>query len=419
MGNLIRRLKDLVKRLLRAAYAVAFARKVKKHKARIRKKVAGGEQVRVLFTLQYPEMWNSLRSVYEYMKNDPRFSVCVLAVPKRVGVNSKDVQFCEENAAYDFCVRNGVTVVNAWENNRWQEIRALKPDYIFIQRPYDECMPAQYSQYRLSSHGLLCYIPYGFEFVSGVHLRIEYNQTALNNLYISFAENQDIYEYCVEQSAQKLRKGTRKVYSVGYPRFDLFRELPAREEGAPVTALWLPRWSTDEANDKSYFFEYFRPLMDFFARNKQLRLIIRPHPLMFTNFVEKGILTPEEVAAYQAEVAEAENVSFDPNVDYMDTFHQSDVLISDFSSLLIEYFLTGKPIIYCGESASFNSIGKRMADGFYHVKDEQELLAVLSRAVDGEHIYKEYNQNVIREILASDEPAGHRIAELIYEDASR
>ena len=33
---------------------------------------------------------------------------------------------------------------------------------------------------------------------------------------------------------------------------------------------------------------------------------------------------------------------------YVDTFWGADVLITDISSMMMEFFVTGKPIIFCG-----------------------------------------------------------------------
>ncbi len=374
--------------------------------------------IRVVFIMQYPEMWNSECSVYNFMKKDLRFDVSVLAIPKRNGVNYKDMPFFERNEAYEYCLKNNIEVVDAITPQKtWIDLKKLNIDYIFLQRPYNSDLPKEFDFDKLSRKALLCYIPYGYEFVSGVHLGIEYNDILLKNLYLAFADNNVTYEYVSEVSNRSLQMGARQVFDEGYPRFDLIGQY-AMKVKERKTVLWVPRWSLSEHNDKTSFFDYLDLLLEYFNKNSNYDLIIRPHPLMFTNFIEKKIMTKDEVENLKKRIADMDNVSFDTNVNYLNTFCSADILLADFTSLIIEFFALKKPIIYCGETSSFNAIGKIMDQGLYHGQSWDEISAILTDLLKGIDYKKEQYSDIADKIADASGNVGCKIANIIYKDAT-
>ena len=369
----------------------------------------------VLFVLQYPEMWNSFKSVYEAMLLDDTFSPIVLAVPKQNGVNSSNISFQDNNDALVFCKRNNIKCKNARIGNKWINIKKhLHPNYIFVQRPYDECMPSCYSLFKLSKIALLCYIPYGYEFVRGVHLKIEYNYKMLSNLYFEFAESQETKSYVLNLSKKEFADGIRKVEYLGYPRFDLI-DINFKKQNKIRTFLWLPRWSISDLNDKSHFFDYFDFLLNFFDSYKELQLIIRPHPLMFKNFIEKGVLTKKQVKEYIDRIGKSDNVSLDEEPDYLDSFYKSDALIADFTSLLIEYFLMNKPIIYCGDTQNFNNVGSIMSDGFLYAGNSKTLENNIMELYDkGNYLFDENKPRI--DLIKGYPNSGIKIKDAVLND---
>lgn len=61
-----------------------------------------------------------------------------------------------------------------------------------------------------------------------------------------------------------------------------------------------------------------------------------------------GNLKPGEYKKYLHDIQENPFTELDHDKDYMTAFRNNDVLVGDFSSILIEYIAFGKPIIYCG-----------------------------------------------------------------------
>lgn len=410
---------EIMKKKLRYIRRCLFKRILGIRVRTIKKRIKNqNKPLSVFFIVQFPEMWNSEKSVYERIINDSHFSAKIICVPKVTGTKDGALLFDKKNAAYDFLSTYYSECIDAHANGKWFDLSEDIPDYIFLQRPYDYFMPDCYSQYKLSKKSLLCYIPYGFQFVNGIHLDIEYNDAALNNLYMVFADNIDSYNYVIDSSTYEVKSSARSVLNIGYPRFDELK--PAiREKETLDTVLWLPRWSTEESNDTSHFFDYFEKLMCYFQDRIDKRLIIRPHPLMFSNFVQKGILSQNEVDEIKIRVQKCGNVMFDENVDYIETFKEADLLISDFTSMLIEFFSLKKPIIYCGATDSFNSAGKRMDQGLYHATDWNGLKKELNNLLNGDDRLRCVYDEIATELFEADASIGERICSEILKDARK
>ena len=113
------------------------------------------------------------------------------------------------------------------------------------------------------------------------------------------------------------------------------------------SVLWTPRWSTDPIVGGSNFFKYRHIIKKLIAENPDVLFVIRPHPLMFGNFLKTGEMSELDVQEFKEYCSNTNNVYLDENKEYSNTFWNSDILITDNSGLVPEYFITSKPIIYC------------------------------------------------------------------------
>ena len=400
--------------------SIHYAGMVRLHKRtgklmeKIQKRHSMNLKIKVIFLMQYPEMWNSEKSVYESMVQDDRFETEIITIPKQAGVNYSENRFMDVNEASQYCDVCGIGYREAFSGGEWIDLKNLSPDFIFIQRPYDECMPAEMSLKKISKIGILCYIPYGYDF-NDIHFPIEYNINFFNNVGVFFADSTDSFKFVNGKYRFDSLFGSRKCFNVGYPRFDLI--IPMENDiNIRKNVLWIPRWSVDDANDRSYFFDYLDILVEYFESHIEMNLIIRPHPLMFKNFIEKGVMTNTQINELQTRIKRIPNIWFDTNTDYLDSFEQSDLMISDFSSLMIEYFVSLKPIIFCGENIDrYTQIGKMMMDGVYKAKNASELICNLDMISRGRNIYFDRNKEMLNSIYDTNKPIGLAIKNCILQ----
>lgn len=166
------------------------------------------------------------------------------------------------------------------------------------------------------------------------------------------------------------------------------------------------------------FFDYKDKLLDYCAAHPEIDFIFRPHPQAFIGLNATGELSEKEAAVYKAEYDKHPNTKIDYSKEYLTTFYSSDCMITDISSIVAEYFLTGKPIIYCHKKDCFNDFSRKLSEGFYWVRNWQELERTLQMLKSGDDPLKEKRQELIKsEFQISKAGAGKAIAALIKKDA--
>ena len=368
-------------------FRVGFGYYEKKARRNTARHVSQNRPLRVLFLIQHPEMWNSEKSLVDELLRDPAFEPILLCLPKYSRQKTGGAIFSSQNAAFDFLAASGYQPVNAFDGN-WVSLKAIDPDFIFVQRPYTVELPRCYSFSRLRKLARIAYIPYSGRMTKGVHVGIEFNKDFLRHFSICFADCQDSFNFVNNWVTEHGLAGLKQVFEVGFPRFDLLKA-PASEPAAdhPKTRfLWLPRWSLADYNDKSHFLDYIEPMLSYFAAHPDFELVIRPHPLMFTNFVRLGAMTEPQVQKLRDRIDALPNVSFDSEGDYLKTFRRTDVLISDVTSLLLEFFYTRKPVILCDTLRDLTQEGEQIDRTFYKAGSFNEIEAAIEQIRAGDPI---------------------------------
>lgn len=285
-------------------------------------------------------------------------------------------------------------------------------------------VPSCYTTMEVSRYCRVCLIMYGLEFAE------EMTDTSLNRRFMSTT-----YYYFAELPFMKQinKKNNRighflklqKSECHGYPMFEhllSFQGIPSASydfSSNDFRILWTPRWTTDLKLGGTNFFLYYQKLLDYAQANPSIDLLLRPHPLAFSHFISVGKMTEQEVAAYKARCEQLPNVSIDTLPNYEATLWNTDVMISDISSIMPEYFITGNPMIFCASNMILDLCAstKRMLEGCYIANNEQELFAFLEMLRTGNDPLKEKRQEIIREQFgASFSGACRNILDALYDD---
>lgn len=398
-------------------YAITNGFYIKKNKKKAYVNYKKTQKIKVLFLMHYPEMWNSEKTVYQEMLADKRFEVSILASPK----NSKQNKKYKENLALEYCINNNLEAINAYENGKFIKLRDCNADYIFLQYPYIDTLPREYSFFKMFRNSLICYIPYCSLITKGSHLYNEFNKLFLSSFYIAFVNEQVRFDYINNWIQKYKKKNHKRVFITGFPRNELIKKriILNNEKKHIKNILYLPRWTSSTEKGvqlKGHFKEYIKPLLCFFEENKDLNLIIRPHPQMFSYYIQKGIMSEKEVDNIKKKISESGNVKFDDNIDYLDTFDECDLLLADSGSLLLEFYYTKKPVIYCGgEVPNITEECKKMLSTFYACETPEEAMQLIYKIQQNDW-KKEERQNLASNFKDNEKSAGNEIKELLIKD---
>ena len=389
---------------------------------RLQVKALRGEPIHVVFVCHRPAVWSSLRSVYEAMKRDEHFRVTVVTIPNKkplpkLGLNH---QVYEDEGAAEFWKDCGCVTGYDGETGRWLDLQSLQPDYVFFQQPYNITRAQAYQSKIVAQYARICYVAY-------------YGITEIGEIFddcnpLDFMEDVDWYftqnqvdtPYLVERFA---RHGLdTQVCLTGFPSYDNLAACQTAEsplwlprEQERFRAIWTPRWTTNEGN--CHFFAYKDNLLDYCRRSGDMDFVFRPHPQAFSEWSATGELTEQQAEAYCRRYDEAEYLHIDRAAGYMDLFFSSDCLISDRSSVMVDYFLTGKPIIYCVSGPNCDMAADLM-EGLYPVHNWEELVNVLEKLKGGEDPLREKRREIAEKYFYFPaEGAGERIKNIIRRDA--
>lgn len=368
----------------RAKYVVELQKKEKKDK------------IRVVFLCQYTQSWSKISPVYEQMKSDSRFETYIVTVYDDVcGFKEEDTFNYISNLGYD-------NIVRTTDSTHIYDIKELNPQYVFYQRPYDRYLPEEYRSNIVSKYAKIAYISYGYILTKDA-VDMCMAKLFFRNVYLFFAENKINCEYNINRLKYSHKKGYRKSLNIGYPAFEDFMKYKnSRVEAEDVRLLWTPRWSDDKEVGGSNFLVFKDEIVKLVEKENGISVIFRPHPLTFAHFISENKMTKEEADNYLNLYKNSEKLVYDDSKNYAKTFWNADILLTDPSSIIVDYFLTGKPIIYCDTGMKPDKVFEKMIEAMYVVKTWDEAKAVIKKLLEGKDELRDLREKRIIEIFGDN-----------------
>lgn len=376
----------LVKRILGYIRYLISLFCISQNKKRVRNKIAQNEVLNVIFLVQYIPSWIKLEAVYSKMQKDKRFNPIIVCVP--LNIQNHKLMDDNGNDTYRYFVEHGYNAIDALaDDGSWFDLKQLNPDYVFHSRPYNYFMPKDYTSGRIVKYALICNVPYGAGTTKEM-CEVGINNDYFYNVFCFFSTDEGEKEYYKKRFYTGFMLGVTTCYPYG--AIGLERMLKKRSYKATVpfkkTIIWTPRWSTDPVVGGSNFFNYKQLILDIAKEQPDVLFIIRPHPLMFDNFIKTGEFTAQEAAQFKDYCSREKNIILDQSKEYTETFLFSDFLVADISSIIPEYFVTQKPIIYCRSNIDFHytKAAREMLDSCYSARNSTELRELIFRLINDE-----------------------------------
>ncbi len=386
------------------------------------------KKITVVFVCHRPSVWESLRSVYEELAEDDSFFVHIVAIPNKKEL--PDVGFFHEEyeseGAEEFWKKYECINGYDYTTREWFDIRSLKPDYVFFQQPYNITRGPLYKSWVVSEYAKICYVAYANNFIGGGILEETSPKDFMQNVFEYYTQN-EIDDQLVRNVLDKDGNHFTRTKITGFPRYDNLEQYEGCVSSTWKTAsqdnffrvLWTPRWCVNEGTCS--FFEYKDKLVDFFSENRDFEFVFRPHPQAFLNWNRTGEFPEKKARDYLRKYQMSENMSVDQKAEYFKTIFSSDCLISDMSSFIADYFMTGKPVVYCHKKDMFNELSRKMSEGFYWIRSWKELKETLVMLQSGEDPLREKRMELLRELNMRPEngSAAKKIKARILEDAGK
>jgi len=361
--------------------------------------------IRVGFLFHYIPAWHNTQGVYTLMKEDPRFEPYLICIPSDISDPEA------ENDVHKWFLQEGYTeAINARQaDGSWLDLQRLGLEYVFYSRPYDVLIPPEYASSRVCRYSKICAILYAISMTKEI-VSVTLNRDFFRNVSFYFAELP--YNGKVNRKKGWLlhKLGLQESIYYGIPGIEeIFankdRQSPAWDFSKNhFRAMWTPRWTTELSLGGSNFFTFYKALLDYAQENPDVDFLFRPHPLTLEHFQQTGEMTKEEADAFVARCNEIPNVSLDKEKEYLATFWNTDVLISDVSGILPEYFATGMPLIFCAGNMILTpgETLARILEGSYIVYTEEELFRCIQMLKSGEDPLAGKRAEIVRELYGDD-----------------
>lgn len=335
-------------------------------------------KIRVLFLVNEISKWKA-QSLYDLMDKSDRFEPII-------AITISDVQekiTKEEGASiiekcYDFFAnKKGMNTVIAWDlkNDKPIDLKKFHPQIVFFQQPW--WLAKKQEPRKVRQYALVCYIPYYVP-----------NYGILSMDYMEFHSN--LFRYYVQNKAwenfYKLKLGTvgQNIYGLGHTVLDKYY-LETNSENTKHYVIYAPHWSIrSDKNSNEEFYSTFnwngKFILEYAKSHPEINWVFKPHPKLKVALSRSGEMSDKEIENYYKEWESIATACY--TSDYLELFMQSDAMITDCGSFLIEYFYSGKPLIHLQSKYNLTVPPRhiqKIFNTFYDVEDLDTLKSTLDK----------------------------------------
>lgn len=355
------------------------------------KKYEKDKVLRVGFIVFEPETWDKLQPVYEEMLGRRDVEPWLIIVPSFDNNLSLEKEYGYEKEYFEEKYSNILLAYDKF--GKVIDLKKYEFDYVFYQDPYNSHYPKEINSTSVVKFSKVCYIPYGYTISTNFSDLLLQNREFFRNVSIFFADSKSVSSVMKKVFGKNYDKGIQKVIELGYPPFEQYK---AWENANNISSIaWTPRWSYDKKVGGSHFFEYKDEFITLREKYPDFRLILRPHPMLFANMINTKRMSETEVEEYK-------KFMYNKKIEIMDkcpvndVLKMADILISDVSSVIPSYFMSGRPIIYCKSELNVNNEFKKMLQGIYIASSWKEVDMYIKEIVSGNDYLKEKRNKLIK-----------------------
>lgn len=305
---------------------------------------------------------NNFITVYKECKNSSKFEMSVMATD-RLGYDFSPAITCEE--VYSYLSENGVESFKCRKNGKYFDISEISPDYIFTTTPYDIYLPKPFRSDALVKFGKLCHVDYGAVLIRWIN---DYASIGESDYY----KNAQFIFHCDPREGDNIPANS---VSIGNLKLDEYLyygrkpESPFYKSKDSFKIVWKPRWTMKEGDSTLY--PYLDKFYGFLKERENAELVLLLHQMAEVNLEKKGY--GDYFRENMEKLKTLPNFTVTDSSDFLDTVLGADLLIADHTSLIAEFTVTGKPIIYTTPAVALSPLGEKIIKNSYIANNFEEL----------------------------------------------
>lgn len=309
--------------------------------------------LRVAFQVAQLSKWKS-EKLLRLMLQDTRFRPMIWAVPVGGVMHIKDPQahardIARTTAAFE---SRGITVRSYASLDAFPAEE--KPDLIFIHEAYNYIFKTE--SYRGLTNELLCYVPYAFRNSNNAEA---FDGIGNNCAVFDFIENEAFRDYICRHASHR----GRNCVVTGTPLADMFmdeacyRESGWKDCGKPMKkVIWAPHWTITPETCwfvSGTFLKNAEAMLELAEEHcHDIQFAFKPHPHLHRILCSLPEWGKEKADDFYRRWQEMPNTQLEEG-PYIDLFMQSDAIIHDSGSFILEYLFADKPGMFLRENGGY------------------------------------------------------------------
>lgn len=358
-------------------------------------------KIRIVFFCYEFQTFPTFQSVYEKIKNDDRFICDLVHVP----FYHVDKNYDEEQEMKDYRKNGYSEVIKSSE----YDLVKHSPDIAFFLKPYD-LIPKEFYIDEMEKVIEKCiYIPYGMEIgATRESMRYQFQLPLHDKAWfcISYCENH--YQLSKKYSKQK----GKNYWLIGHPRMDLihldlskerdYQKILTKAKGRKIF-MWNSHFTIEEGDNWGTFKTFGMEILRFFAKNKNLFLLYRPHPLLEEALKREYKDNPEILEEYQSLLSNnKDNIYLDTSGNYLIAMHLADALISDANSFVPEFLIYNKPVIYTRKENTTGFKNQKLENMLYVCHSKEEIFQYINQLSENKDKLKKQRNKQVKKLFKYD-----------------
>jgi len=360
----------------------------------------------IVFLPYKSSMWDSMESIWKAANEDPKCIVYVIPIPyyDRKPDHSFGTFHYEGS---DFPSNVSVT------DYRKYDFSKNRPDIIYIHSPYDEynfvtsVEPFFYSHNLKKYTDMLVYVPY---FIDGFYnnkdsIASMLNTSAARNVNYIVVQSEiqkSLYKYIGISSEKLLVLGNPKTDAVLMHRSDC--EIPESWRKTINNKKVILVNSTIASFLSIYnYIEKYTLIIEELLSFDRYAIIWRPHPLLEATIKSMRPDTWQYYVEMKDNFMSYDNFILDDTKDSMISIMCSDILISDYSSIVFSYLITQKPVISIVNDDPFDDSNIYVFDYrknyFFNIDDNNGILKLVDNIFEKNDPLKKDRMELVKKSL--------------------
>lgn len=355
--------------------------------------------------------------VYQEMQSRKEFETVILVSPVRNRITKQDGKDHFPYEKYQDAIPAA---------SLGTDVKKWNLDYVIFFEQYPRLYSKILRASCLARSVRCCYIPYGCSGSRKID-RENAQNPFFEYMHLFFASSQaELKEHV--RGRKKGRDRLRKKVFLGYPYLEHILKQQKEQSERTVQGdfvpkvTWTPRWTSSHeiGAGGSNFLRYKDDFLALARCSRTIQFGFRPHPMMFDELILRGDMKERDKKGYLKALEDA-GVYIDLDSPVEAVFQNTDVLLSDYSSILLPFTAMGKPVIYCDAGVVLNSEMEAVSSHFF-VADNWEEVQKCMQKLSGREFYNQTCQEIrmfANQHFAVHKGASKRITDYILCDYRR